>query len=118
MPSIGVAEGVDDAAEEALADRHVDDGARALDRLAFRDLTVGAEDDDADIVDLEVQRHAARARLELDHLAGLDLVETIAAGDAVADRQHLTDLGDLRLLAEVLDLLFQDGGDFRRANVH
>ena len=82
-----VAERVDDAAEKLLADRHVDDRAGALDRLAFLDLAVRAENDDADVVGLEVQRHAARAVLELDHLAGLDLVEAVGAGDAVADAQ-------------------------------
>ena len=113
-----VAERVDDAAEQALADRHVDDGAGALHRLAFRDLAVGAEDHDADIVGLEVERHAAHAGLELDHLAGLDLVEAVEAGDAVADGQNLADLGDLGLGAEVLDLLLQDRGDFGGADVH
>src|SRR3546814_5845490 len=44
-----VAEAVDDTAEKALADRHVDDGARALDGVAFLDGRVGAEDHDADI---------------------------------------------------------------------
>ena len=38
---------------------------------------------------------------ELDHLAGLDLVEAVDAGDAVADRQHLADLGDIGLAAEI-----------------
>jgi hypothetical protein len=32
------------------------------------------------------------AVLELDHLAGLHIVEAVDAGDAVADRQHLADL--------------------------
>ena len=90
-----VAERVDDAAEQALADRHVDDGAGALDGVAFLDLAVGAEDHDADIVALEVERHAADAAGELDHLAGLDVVEAVDAGDAVADREHLADFGDL-----------------------
>src|SRR3546814_7227196 len=86
---------VDDTAEKALADRHVDDGARALDGVAFLDGRVGAEDHDADIVGLEVQGHALDAAVELDHFARLDVVETVDARDAVADRQHLPDFGHL-----------------------
>src|SRR5712671_3606482 len=113
-----VAERVDHAAEQALADRHVDDRAGALDGLAFLDLAVGTEDHDADIVGLQVERHAAGAVLELDHLAGLDIVEAVDAGNAVADGQHLSDFGNLGLLAEILDLVFQDRGNFRGADVH
>src|SRR5690606_14356531 len=113
-----IAERVDDAAEEARTDRHVDDGAGALDGVAFLDVAVGAEDDDADIVGLEVQRHAADAARELDHLAGLDVVEAVDAGDAVTDGQDLPDLGDLGLLAEILDLIFQNCGNFRSADIH
>src|SRR5204863_8929374 len=40
------------------------------------------------------------------------------AGDTVTDRQHLTDLGDFGLLAEILDLVFQDRGNFCGADVH
>ena len=57
---------------------------------------VRAEDHDADIVGLEVEGHALGAVVELDHLAGLDVVEAVDAGDAVADRQHGADFGDLR----------------------
>ncbi len=113
-----LAERVDDAAEQALADRHFDDGAGALDGLAFRDLAVGAEDHDADIVAFEVERHAFDAAFELDHLAGLHVVEAIDARDAVADRQHLADFRNFGLLAEILDLLFEDCGDFRGADIH
>src|SRR6185369_13350085 len=90
----GIAERVDDAAEQALADGRVDDGAGALDGLAFLDLAVGAEDHDTDVVGFQVQRHAARAVLELDHLTGLDVVEAVDAGNAVADGQHLSDFGN------------------------
>src|SRR5690606_22065542 len=99
-----LAERVDDAAQELLADRHVDDRLGALDALAFLDLAVGTENDDADIVGFEVQRHALGAVLELDEFAGLDVIEAIDAGDAVADGKHLADFGDFRLLAEILDL--------------
>ena len=39
---------------------------------------------------LEVERHAARAVLEFDHFAGLDAIEPVGAGDAVADGEHLS----------------------------
>ncbi len=113
-----IAERIDDTAEQALADGNVDDRAGALDGLPFLDLAVLAEDDDADVVGLEIERHAAHAVLELDHLAGLHVVEAVGAGDAVADREHLTDFGDFGLLAEVLDLVLEDGGNFCGANVH
>src|SRR5450631_2211633 len=113
-----VAERVDHAAEQPLADRCVHDGAGALDGLAFLDLAVGAENHDADIVGFEVQRHAAGAVFELDHFAGLDVVEAVDAGNAVADGQHLSDFGNLSLLAEILDLVLEDRGNFRGADVH
>src|ERR1700730_210785 len=113
-----IAERIDDAAEQALADRRIDDGAGALDGLAFLDLAVGAEDHDADIVGLEVERHAAGAVLELDHFSRLDVVEAVDAGNAVADGQHLSDFGNLSLLAEILDLVLEDRGNFRGADVH
>ena len=113
-----VAERIDDAAEQALADRHVHDRAGALDGVAFLDVAVVAEDHDADIVGFEVQRHALDAAGELDHLAGLDVVEAVDARDAVADREHLADLGDLGFGAEILDLRFQDGRDFSGLDVH
>ena len=111
-------ERVDDSAEQALADRHLDDGAGALDGLAFLDLAVGAEDHDADIVGFEIERHAFDAALELDHFAGLHVVEAVDAGDAVADRQHLADFGNFGLLAEILDLIPEDCGNFRGADIH
>ena len=113
-----VAERVDDAAEQALADRNVDDGAGALDRGAFADRGVGAEDDDADIVGFEVQGHALHAAVELDHLARLDVVEAVDAGDAVADRQHAADFGNFRFGGEIRDLVADDAGDFSGADIH
>src|SRR5258708_13279244 len=93
-------------------------GAGALDGLAFLDLAVGAEDHDADIVGFEIERHAAGAVLELDHLAGLDIVQTVNAGNTVADGQHLSDFGDFGLLTEILDLVLEDRRNFPGSDVH
>src|SRR5262249_60285997 len=99
-----VAERVDHPAEQALADRHVDDGASAFDGLPFLDLAVFTEDHDADVVDLEVERHPADAVLEFDHLASFNVVEPVDAGDAIANGADLAGPRNLGLLAEVLDL--------------
>src|SRR6266851_5235091 len=113
-----IAEAVDHATEQPLADRHVDDGAGALDDVAFADGAVFAEDHDADIVALEVERHALDAARKLDHLAGLDAVEAIDAGDAVTDREDLADLGHFGFAAEIGDLLLENGRDFGGTDIH
>src|SRR4029077_13854960 len=69
-------------------------------------------------VGLQVQRHAAGAVLELDHLTGLDVIQPVDTGDTVTDGQHLSNFGDLGLLAKILDLVLEDRGNFRGADVH
>ena len=59
-----------------------------------------------------------------DKLTPLEYLEFVAglwgidAGDAVTDREHLADLGHFGFLAEVLDLLLEDGGNFGGADIH
>src|SRR5262249_33436850 len=113
-----VAERVDHAPQQALAHRHIDDRAGALDGVAFPDAHVVAEDHDADIVALQVQRHALDAAGELDHFAGLHAVQAIDTRNAVADRQHLAHLGDFGLGAEIGDLLLENGRDFGGTDIH
>jgi hypothetical protein len=55
---------------------------------------------------------------ELDHLAGLDVVEAEDAGDAVADGEDRAHVGDVGFLAEVGDLGLEDGRDFGGADIH
>jgi hypothetical protein len=69
-PSIGCSERVDHATEEGVADGNREDLARALDLLALLDAGEVTEDDDTDLVDVEVQRDAQRAVLELQQLVG------------------------------------------------
>jgi hypothetical protein len=113
-----ISECIDDSAEQALADRNVDDRAGPLHGRTFLDLGVRSEDHDTDIVGFEVEGHALGAVVEFDHFAGLDIVESVDPGDSVADREHGPDFGDLRFGVEVRDLVTDDAGDFSGADIH
>src|SRR5262249_299116 len=113
-----VAKRINHPAKQTLADRHIDDGAGTFDGLTFLDFAVVAENDDADVCELEIECHTAHAVLEFNQFASLHIVETIDSRNAVADGEHLADFGDFSLLAEVLDLLFQNGGNFCGADIH
>jgi hypothetical protein len=78
----------DHAAEEAVADGHGQDLAGAADLLALLDLVELAEDDDADLADVQVERQAPDAVLELEQLVGHGRGQPLDPGDAV------TALGD------------------------
>ncbi len=106
-----VAERIDDAAEQAVADGHVDDRARPLDRLALLDLLPLAEERHADVVLLQIERDPDDAVLELEPLERDAVLEPVHAGDAVADLEHGADLGEVGLDVVLLDPRLEDRGD-------
>ena len=69
---------------------------------------VVAQDDHADGRLFEVERQPLDAVLERDHLAGHHAREAVDPGDAVADLEHLPDLGPGDLGLELLDLTLDD----------
>ena len=87
-----LAERVDHAAEVAVADRHREDVAGALDLLALLDLRRVTEDDHTDVADVEVQRDTQRAALELEQLVGHGARQALDTRDAVAGLRHDADL--------------------------
>mmetsp|Transcript_26009 Transcript_26009/g.66163 ORF Transcript_26009/g.66163 Transcript_26009/m.66163 type:complete len:233 (-) Transcript_26009:266-964(-) len=76
---------VHDATEQAFAYRRGHDLVETFDGVAFLDRAVVAENHDADIVAFKVQRHAFDAAVEFNHFASLYAVETVDAGDTVAN---------------------------------
>ena len=99
-----VAERVDDAAEQRVADRDLEQAAGALDGVALDDLLPVAEQHGADVVGLEVQREAGDVVRQLEHLERHAVLEAVDAGDAVGDGQHGADLGQVRAAGvEALD---------------
>ena len=89
-----LAERVDHAAEQLRADRHFEDAAGGLDRVAFGDVLVVAEHHGADRVALEVQRQAEGVARELDHLALHHVGQSLAwrAKDAILIIEFAKDL--------------------------
>src|SRR6478672_1192272 len=87
-----VAERVDDAAAEVVAGGDREALARALDGMALLDAREVTEDDDADLVDVEVQREAERAVLELEQLVGHGRGQTLDVSDAVTGVGDAADL--------------------------
>ena len=107
-----VAERVDDAPEQAVADGDLQLPAGALDGVALDDVHPLAEQHGADVVGLERERQAGHVVGQLEHLERLAVLEAVDARDAVGDRQHGADLGEVGLtLVEALDAALENGGD-------
>ncbi len=82
------AERVDDAAEQRVTHRHLEQAPGALHLIALLDLVPGAEQHGADVVRLEVQREPGHVVRQLEELARHDVVEAVDARDAVRHGQH------------------------------
>ena len=114
-----LAERGDDAAEQRVADRDLQQALGALDRVALDDLLPRAEEHGADVVGLEVQRQADHVVREFEHLERHAVLEAVDAGDAVTDREDGADLGQVGLTGvEALDAGLEDGGDLVGLDLH
>ena len=84
----GLAQGVDDPAEQAVADGHRQDAPRGPHELLFLDVGVTTEDDRTHRVLVEVQGDPEGAVLELEQFVDRHHGQAADTGDAVA---HLGD---------------------------
>src|SRR5208337_1764912 len=108
----GLAERVDHAADHGVAHRHAHDVPGALDLVAFLDFGVLAEQHHAYLVFLQVHGETGYAVRELQQLAGHNLVESINARDAIAQRDDRARLVDGDLGFVILDLRADQLRDF------
>ena len=88
----------------------------ALDDIALVDGGVAAEAHDTDVVVLEVERHALHAGGELDHLAGLNLVQAVDARDAITHGEDATDFVDVQSGVVAGNALLEEGGELLRGD--
>ena len=90
-----VAERIDDPPEHLLTDGNLQQALGALHGVALDDLLPLAEHHGADVVGLEVERQPGDVVGEFEHLERHAVLEAVDAADAVGDRQHGPDLGEV-----------------------
>eukprot|EP00158_Paraphelidium_tribonemae_P003919 Partr_v1_DN26465_c0_g1_i1_m23719 len=113
----GIAESVDNTAQESLSRRHVHNVSGTLDGVSLLDLTIISKHDDTDIIRFQVQSHALNTGRELHHLLGLDIAKTIDTSNTVTDGQDTTGLLQIDILTGAKDAVLQNGSDFRSAGL-
>ena len=109
---------VDDATDHVLANRHLHDLLRALDRRTFFDFRVATQDNGADVVLIEVQGKTVYIIAEIEQLACHGFREAVDMGDAVTDLDNSADIINVQIDVVVLDLVFDDGCYFFRIHFH
>src|SRR5262249_11124274 len=107
----GLAEGVDDAPDQRFAHPHLGDAPGPLDHVPLADGAVLAEEDGPDVVLLQVEHHPDNVLRKGEQLPGHRPFEPVHAGDAVSHLDHATDLGEVGLALELLDLPPDDLAD-------
>ena len=107
----GLAEGVDDAAQQSFADFDGGDAAGALADVAFVQRLGVAKQHDTHVVLFKVEGDAgdfvAVLGAERHQFAGTGVLQSIDTGDAVADEKDGANFLHFGLLFEVLELLAQ-----------
>src|SRR5207248_952849 len=102
--------------EQFLADRNRCHFACSLDRIPFVDELVITEENDADVILFEVQRHSKDAVRELDKFRGQHVRQPVDTSNAVADLQHRADIVDISLAREAGQLFAKNRSYFIGTN--
>ena len=113
----GIAQRVDDTAEQGISHRDRKHRAGLLDRVAFLDVAGLSEDHHSEVLFVDVEGDSDQATGKLEQLGRHDIGQALDAGDAVGDGGDVSDglLVDLRLPARKLlleglgDLVGSDG---------
>jgi len=88
-----LSKGVDDAAQQALADGDGEQAARGADFVASLDVLAGAEKHAADLGFLKVEGQAVKTAGEFDHFVEHDIAQAFDLGGAVTDLADDADVG-------------------------
>jgi hypothetical protein len=103
---------INDAPDQSLADRNLNDATGSANGIAFLDVTVFAQNDRTDIVFFQVKgdTHDATGKFQQFRYGGV--FQSVHAGDAVAYLKDSSNADFLGPALVLIQLLFQDAGDF------
>lgn len=97
----GCAQSVENSTEHLLSDGDIDDRSGSLNNISFLNSSiVVSENNNTHIISFEVKSHTLDSGGELNHLSGLDLVETEDSGDTISDRDDISELDEVVLCNE------------------
>ena len=113
-----LAEGIDDAAEQFAPDRDFKDAPSAGNFVAFGEVVVFAEDNDADAVAFEVKCEAVNAAGEGNHFAQHCLPQALNAGDTVVKTDNRAFGFAFDLVVVVCYFFLDKAADFGRIELH
>ena len=108
FPVQGLAQGVNHAADQRIADRHGQQLAGPLDLITLFDFQILAENNHADRRLFKVENLPETAGLELNQLTSHGITQAVNASDAVAHFEHFADVRDVDLAAILRDFLLDD----------
>merc|ERR1719211_727212 len=117
LPIDGVAESVNNAAEDLVTHGDIHNSSGPLDNISLLDELVITEHHNTNIVGLQVERHALQSGAELHHLLGLDVLEAVDTGNTVTNGEDTAGLLEVDGGSGAQDSLLQDGGDLSSASL-
>ena len=109
-----IAERVHDTAHERLAHGNGGDAVGPPDDGPFLQEVGRAHQDGAHVVGLQVHHDGHHAVAAVQQFAGLGVVQSVDADDAVADLQDFADLLELEIALDIPELAEQHFGNLRR----
>src|SRR5690606_7443305 len=114
----GATQRIDHAAAQLGADRHFENAAGRLDRVAFRHAGVITQHHGADGVALEVQRQAEDVVGEFEHFALHHIGQTVDAANTVGHGNDRTLCANISRRTQTFDAGLEQFTDLRRVKLH
>ena len=108
----GTTQRVDDATDGGISHGNLGDFTGSGDRRSFLDFVTGTHQYGPDVIFFEVEGNTDGSIFKFEQFAGHGVFQAVDAGDAIANLQHGSDVGDFEFGVVLLDLLLDNAANF------